>query len=357
MPKNEHIRFDWAMKRLLRQKTNFAILEGFLSELLTYDVRIQELLESESNQSTQEDKYNRVDILVKNDKDELMLIEVQNDREHDYFHRMNYGQAKLTAQYISEGDEYDKIKKIISINIVYFELGQGDDYVYEGRTEFKGIHTNNTLTLSKKQTQLYKKASVSDIFTTYYIIKVNNFDDIAKNMLDEWIYFLKNNEIKIEFKAKGIQLAKDKLRKDNLQGDEKIAYDIFVKNQRIWANEIKSAFFDGQVEARKELLPLIAEAQRQKEEAEQQKEEAQQQKEEAQRQKEDKERLLKQAEIEKEQAETEKKQAEIEKKQAETEKIVVIAQSVKLLSNMGMNAEAIALALQIDLQVVLSFLA
>ena len=28
------ITFDWAMKRLLRSKANFEILEGFLSELL-----------------------------------------------------------------------------------------------------------------------------------------------------------------------------------------------------------------------------------------------------------------------------------------------------------------------------------
>ena len=28
------ISFDWAMKRLLRNKANFEVLEGFLSELL-----------------------------------------------------------------------------------------------------------------------------------------------------------------------------------------------------------------------------------------------------------------------------------------------------------------------------------
>lgn len=335
MPNNEHIRFDWAMKRLLRQKTNFAILEGFLSELLGYDVLIQTILESESNKETEDDKFNRADILVKNDKDELMLIEVQNERQHDYFHRMNYGQAKLTTEYITEGEEYDKIKKIISINIVYFELGQGDDYVYEGRTEFKGIHTNNALALSNKQKELYKKTSVSDIFTTYYIIKVNNFDDTAKNTLDEWVYFLKNNEIKSEFKAKGIQLAKDKLRKDNLAGDEKVAYNIYVKNQRIWSSEIKTAFFDGQTDTRKELLPLIEEERRQKEE---------------------KEQLLKKVEAEKQKAEAEKQKAEAEKQKAEAEKMSVITQSVKLLSSMGMNAEAIAVALQLDVPLVLALL-
>lgn len=38
------IRFDWAMKRLLRNKANFDILEGFLSELLKEDIKIKQIL-------------------------------------------------------------------------------------------------------------------------------------------------------------------------------------------------------------------------------------------------------------------------------------------------------------------------
>ena len=62
------LRFDWAIKRLLRQKANFGILEGFLSELLKEDIETIEILDSESNKETEEDKYNRVDILVKDTK-------------------------------------------------------------------------------------------------------------------------------------------------------------------------------------------------------------------------------------------------------------------------------------------------
>ena len=52
----KHIRFDWAAKKLLRDKANFDILEGFLSELLKQDIRIKGLLESESNQDYENDK-------------------------------------------------------------------------------------------------------------------------------------------------------------------------------------------------------------------------------------------------------------------------------------------------------------
>ena len=71
------IRFDWAIKRLLRNKANFAVLEGFLSELLFDNIKIEQILESESNQETEDDKFNRVDILTKNSKNELIIIEIQ----------------------------------------------------------------------------------------------------------------------------------------------------------------------------------------------------------------------------------------------------------------------------------------
>jgi hypothetical protein len=44
------VSFDWAIKRILRSKVNFEVLEGFLSELLYDDIKILEVLESESNQ-------------------------------------------------------------------------------------------------------------------------------------------------------------------------------------------------------------------------------------------------------------------------------------------------------------------
>ncbi|MCK5825379.1 MAG: PD-(D/E)XK nuclease family transposase, partial [Ichthyobacteriaceae bacterium] len=93
------IRFDWAIKRLLRNKADYTVLEGFLSELLKDSITIEDILESEGNQQSGKDKFNRVDLLVKNSKSELVIIEVQNEQEYDYFHRMAYGAAKALTEY------------------------------------------------------------------------------------------------------------------------------------------------------------------------------------------------------------------------------------------------------------------
>ena len=214
------VSFDWAMKKILRQKANFVILEGFLSELFKFDVKIEEILESEANQESDEDKFNRVDLLAKNEKGELILIEVQHNSEIDYFHRMLYGASKLICEHIRQGKGYRKVKKIYSVNIVYFALGQGRDYIYYGQTIFKGLHQKDeVLEPSKRQKDDFKIETTSDIYPEYYVLRVNQFNDIAKDSLDEWIYFLKNEEIKDKFNAKGLNEAKEQL--DVMKLDEK----------------------------------------------------------------------------------------------------------------------------------------
>ncbi len=232
------IRFDWAIKRLLRNKSNFVVLEGFLSELLFDDIKIQQILESESNQNLEDDKFNRVDILTQNSKNELIIIEIQSTYEIDYFHRMAYGVAKAMAENLKLGQQYAQIKKIISINIVYFDLGQGQDYIYKGRTEFTGLHQNDLLQLSDKQKKTFLKEKISDIFPEFYLLKVNQFNDIAKDTLDEWIYFLKNSEVKDSFRAKGLKEANDVLDIMKLPEEENYGYNRYLDSLHLKASEI-----------------------------------------------------------------------------------------------------------------------
>ena len=252
------IRFDWAIKRLLRNKANFSVLEGFLSELLKEDITIESILESEGNQLTEADKFNRVDILVKNSKGELVIIEIQNQQEYDYFHRMVYSTSKTLTEYISVGEPYRNIKKIYSINIVYFDLGQGEDYIYHGKTDFIGIHNKDKLKLSAKQTELLGKKEPAEIFPEYYVIKVNQFDDVAKDTLDEWIYYLKNNEIKDDFTAKGIDKAKKLWRLDKLSEEERKIYQKHLENLRYGASMAWTLKVDAEDRVKKERDKEIA---------------------------------------------------------------------------------------------------
>ena len=249
---SNYIRFDWAMKRLLRNKANFNVLEGLLTTLLNEKIIIHRLLESESNQEEEFDKYNRVDMLAENSRGELILIEVQNNNEYAYFQRMLFGVSKLVTEYINRGEGYDKVRKVYSINIVYFSLGHGKDIVYHGKTEFRGIHNNDILELSPFQRQTFKVDTVSQLYPEYYILKVNDFNQVAKSPLEEWIYYLNTGEISDHAQAPGLDAARERLKLDRMSKEELAAYYRHLDNIVILRDNINTERAEGRAEGLEE---------------------------------------------------------------------------------------------------------
>lgn len=245
---SNYIRFDWAMKRLLRNKANFAVLEGLLTTLLGENILIQKLLESESNQEDEYDKYNRVDMLAENSEGELILIEVQNNNEYAYFQRMLFGTSKLVTEYINRGEGYDKVRKVYSVNIVYFSLGCGKDLVYHGKTEFRGIHQGDILELTPFQKQTFKVNSVSQLYPEYYILKVNDFNQVARSPLEEWIYYLNTGDIPDTATAPGLNEARQRLKLDRMTKEELNAYYRHLDNIVILRDNIFTERAEGRAE-------------------------------------------------------------------------------------------------------------
>jgi predicted transposase/invertase (TIGR01784 family) len=243
------ISLDYALKRLLRNKANYDVLEGFLSELLGRDIKVKNILESETNKQHREDKHNQVDILVEDVNGELVIVELQFNIELDYFQRMLYGASKVITENMKQGDDYVEVKKVYSVNIVYFDLGQGSDYVYHGKTRFKGMHRKDELLLSAKQRKVFGMEEAGDIYPEYYILKINNFNDVAKDHLDEWIYFLKHNAVKDTFKAKGLDKAREVLARERLSPEDRREYDYLEKIRSHNLSMIASAKFEGRFEA------------------------------------------------------------------------------------------------------------
>jgi len=249
---HQTMRFDWAMKRLLRNKANFSVLEGLLTTLLGEKITIQKLLESESNQEEEFDKYNRVDMLAEDSRGELVLIEVQNNNEYAYFQRMLFGVSKLVTEYINRGESYDNVRKVYSVNIVYFSLGHGTDFVYHGKTEFRGIHTHDLLELTPFQRQTFKVDAVSRLYPEYYILKVNDFDRVAKSPLEEWLYYLNTGDIPATATAPGLEEARERLKLDSMTRDELSAYYRHLDNIVILRDNIVTEREEGRAEGLEE---------------------------------------------------------------------------------------------------------
>ena len=252
MVERTYISFDWALKRLLRDKANFDVLEGFLTTVLKTDIKIQHLLESEGNKNRDEAKYNRVDLLAEDSDGELLLIEVQGEPEFAYFQRMLFGASKLVTEYVNGGDNYEHVKKVYSINIVYFDLGQGEDVVYVGKTEFKGVHNNDILKLSPYMQQKFKASEVSQLFPEYVILKVNDFNRWSKTPLDQWLYFLANSDIPEDADAPGLKQAREKLSWMKMSREEQLLYDRYLMDRAILRNTMVTARDEGKEEGHAE---------------------------------------------------------------------------------------------------------
>ena len=249
---NLYIRFDWAIKHILRDKANFDILEGLISVLLGEEVKIEELLESESNQENDRDKFNRVDIKAKNSKGHIIIVEVQLTRQLYYLERILFGTCKAITEHINIGDKYDQVRKVYSISILYCDYGQGDDYVYHGQTVFKGIHTGNDLLVNTKEEGVIVPRLPKEVFPEYYLVRVNAYDKIPENPLDEWLTYLKSGKIKENTHTPGLRQAREKLRILSMTPKERRAYDEHVDAIMVQNDVLDTARDEGRAEGRAE---------------------------------------------------------------------------------------------------------
>lgn len=249
---NTYIMFDWAMKHMLRDKANFGILEGLVSVLLGEEITIVELLESESNQVSDNDKFNCVDIKAKNSKGHLIIVEVQLTRQLHYLQRILYGTCKAITEHINIGQKYDQVKKVYSISILYCDYGQGDDYVYHGETRFKGIHTGTDLMVTLKEDGVIVPHLPREVFPEYYLVRVNVYDKIPETPLDEWMTYLKTGKVKEDTRTPGLQEVKKKLQYLSMSPKERREYDAHIDTIMVQNDVLDTAREEGLAEGLEE---------------------------------------------------------------------------------------------------------
>ena len=246
---DRYIRFDWAIKRLLRQKANFGVLEGFLTVFLGEQIKIEEILESEGYQQMADEKFNRVDIKAKNTKGDIILIEIQNTRELYYLERVLYGVAKAVTEHLHLGQDYSGVKKVYSISILYFDIGVGTDYLYHGQNQFVGVHTHDHLQVNTKVMSRYSHLFCATLEFTSLLVRVNEFDKVAVTPLEEWVRYLKDGIITSGTTAPGLEEAREKLRYYSMSPEERYAYD-----EHLNAIMIQEGLAEGLAEGREEGL-------------------------------------------------------------------------------------------------------
>ena len=220
--------------------------------MLGEEIKIVEILESEGNQESADDKFNRVDIKALNSKGEIIIVEIQNTREIHYLERILYGVAKAITEHISLGEGYQQVKKVYSISILYFDIGVGDDYIYHGQNHFIGVHTGDHLRVNTRERNVIVSRLPAEVFPEYILVRVNEFDKAALTPLDEWIKYLKDGTIRPDTTTPGLREAREKLKYYSMSPGERLVYDRHIDDIIIQNDAIDTAKLEGRIEGKAE---------------------------------------------------------------------------------------------------------
>lgn len=242
------IRFDWAAKRILRDKANFGVLEGLITVLLNESVRIVEIQEEDVVRDIHYDKIPSLIVEATDSFGEPIVINLQQTRQLYYLECLTFGFPKSDIAY----DKYDKVKKVYSISILYFDLGKGADYLYHGQTTFTGVHTHDTLQITTKEKDVIEMKTPQEVFLEYFLIRVNEFNKVATTPIEEWMEYLKSGYIRKDTSAPGLQEARDKLNYLQMSAQERSAYDHHIDAIMIQNDVISTAQKEGRAEGRAE---------------------------------------------------------------------------------------------------------
>lgn len=226
------VSFDFAIKYLLRNKEDYDIVEGFISALFVAEgykpVKINALLESESNKEDKDLKRSVADLIVEDDEGNKYIVEIERSFTSNFMHKACFNTSRLVIDSIATSQDYTSIKKVFHISLLYFSTNKLDKTVYHGKTVLHDIDTQHPIDIRIANQGLVMFDNYN-IFPEYFFIFVPTFDDKINEELDEWLYVLKNSDTRDDFKSPYMNKVKERLSVLKMSTEERIEYFKYLK--------------------------------------------------------------------------------------------------------------------------------
>ena len=218
-------KIDFVFKKIFGSEKHPRVLISFLNAILKpiNPISNVEIRNSDLEKEFLDDKFSRLDIKARTNKNEIINIEIQLKNEYNMIQRSLYYWSKLYEEQLSEGDRYDKLSRTVCINILDFKYLKNDRF--HNGYRLKEIETNEELT---------------DLEEIHFIEipklkKINSEKDIV-DVLEGWVEFLRDPESevvrKLEMTNKEIREAKDELYRLSMDEKERALYFIREKSIR-----------------------------------------------------------------------------------------------------------------------------
>ncbi|WP_455542678.1 Rpn family recombination-promoting nuclease/putative transposase [Intestinibacter sp.] len=243
-------KMDFVFKNIFGNEENPQIIISFLNATLKpkYLITAVELKNTDINKGHLEDKFSRLDIKATTSNDEIINIEIQLKNEYNMIKRSLYYWSKLYSEQLSEGEDYNILKRTICINILNFKYLKTRKF--HSGYRLKEIYSNEELT------------NIAEI----HFIEIPKLDDDTdeKDMLVNWIEFLKNPESEkvrnLEMSIDEIRQAKDELIKMSNDDSQRQLYEMRADTLRDKVSALNEAERKGKNIGKKEKAKEIAKA-------------------------------------------------------------------------------------------------
>ena len=102
--------------------------------------------------------------------------------------------------------------------------------------------------MNTREADEIKMTVPEDVFPEYYIIRVNEFNDVARTPIEEWLDYLKNNRIKDDTSTPGLKEARQRLLYMTMTDAERQAYDAHMDDIMVQNDVLDTAKMEGRAE-------------------------------------------------------------------------------------------------------------
>ena len=212
---------DYIFKKIFSKKGNESILKDFLISVLNIPIqKVETRAEVSLERQLGENKLGRLDILAKLDDSTIVNIEVQILNKYNFIDRTMYYWSGNYYNELRAGEDYNKVKKVIAINILDYEIFEEGPYheIARIRRDFKNKILTDKMELHFIQIPKFLKENRG-----------------TKTKLEQWMQFIsQKDEKEVELAMKeNEEIKKANEEYEYLTGDEAERRLAFLREEAI----------------------------------------------------------------------------------------------------------------------------
>ncbi len=254
------ISFDFAIKYLLRNKGDYDMVEGFISALLAMEgykpVKINALLESESNRESADLKRSIADLVVQDEDDNKYIVEIERSFTPNFMHKACFNTSRLVVDSISGNQDYTTIKKVFHISLLYFATQEMKKPIYHGKTIIHEVDTAHPVNV-RIANQGLVMFEHKNVFPEYFFISIPLFNEVIHQEIDEWLYMMKHSEVREDFKSPYMKKVQERLAVLKMSEADRIAYYSYLKEAVHSQDVLMAATEKGKTERENEIAKAM----------------------------------------------------------------------------------------------------